>query len=190
MLSTALLLVASMVGQADKPAPSYEHLKTFDGFIGKWVYEGPVQEDVPNLPGKNTPMVVGSSWKRIFNKAVVENEWALKFKDAPKVEGTSLYGWDAADKRIVEGSMDSLGGISVGTVFFSDDGKTLTIKAKTTEGDGTKTSGTIIMTLQNDDTFVWQTTDRQGRDLPPDSPKYTFKRVKRTDDEDKDDDDD
>jgi hypothetical protein len=191
MLSTSLLLAASMVvGQAEA-SPNYGHLKAFDGLIGTWLYRGPVQEDVPNLPGKDTPMLVHSSWKWIFNKAVVENSYALRFKDSAKVEGKTMYGWNAAEKKIVSGGMNSIGGMGLGEASFSDDGKVLTVAIKSVDGDGVETSSDIVFTLQGEDVFVWQSTNRQGRDLPADSPKYTFKRVQRADDdEDEDDDDD
>ena len=79
----------------------------------------------------------------------------------------------------------------LGEASFSDDGKVLTVAIKSVDGDGVETSSDIVFSLQGEDVFVWQSTNRQGRDLPADSPKYTFKRVQRTDDdEDEDDDDD
>jgi hypothetical protein len=199
MLSTAVLIAASVVvGQAEG-APNSEHLQAFDALIGTWVYKGPVQEDVPNLPGKNTPMVVRSTFKRVFNKAVVENRFLLRFKGFPPVEGVNLYGWNAAEKTIQSGGMNSIGGMFLGKASFSDDGRVLSVASQGVDAEGREVSSTVVFKLQGEDTFVWQSINRQGQDLPPDSPKYTFKRVERSgdhdrhehdDDEDDDEDDD
>jgi len=179
MLSTSLLLAASMVvGQADA-SPNYEHLKAFDGLVGTWVYEGPLKEDVPDVATKDTPMAVRITWEWTLNKAVVEGEYMIKFKDLPKIEGKRLFGWNAADNQIVWGHMNSLGVVGVGNATFSEDGKTLRIAGKGIDGRGNKSSGTIVI-IVNGDTFVWQNTDREGDpDLGSESPKYTFQRVKR-----------
>jgi hypothetical protein len=169
-----------VVGQADV-SPNYEHLKAFDALIGTWVYDGPVLEDVPDFPGKGTPMAVHMTWRWLYNKAAIEYKWEAKIGALPKFEGISLDGWNAAEEEIVSRGVASTGSISSGIVSFSDDGKRLTVPVKTVEPDGAITSGTVVYVMKDQNTFVWKNIDRQGNDLPPNSPEYRFKRMKHPD---------
>ncbi len=44
MLSSAVLvLAAAMLGQADHPPSTYEHLKDLEYFVGTWIIEGEIK---------------------------------------------------------------------------------------------------------------------------------------------------
>jgi hypothetical protein len=190
MLSTALLLAASVVvGQAEETSSPSDHLECFGQFIGKWVYKGPIKEDAPAMAEKGTEIVVHISWEQEFGGNVIESEWEASATGRHIGAGTSLIAWDPRENRIVSGGVDSRGGYRLGVIAFSDDGQTYTRVGEGVDFKGRKTSGTVVITLKDEDTLVWQAMDRTGGDLTGDSPKYTFTRCSCENGEDDDDDD-
>ena len=178
MLSTAFLLAASMVvGQADEPLSNYDALKSFDAIIGCWTLEGQILEDSPDV-AKGQKVVLHSSYAWILKKSAVECRSTIKVGEQEAAEFLSVYGWDRSRGRIVSAILSSNGLLGVSEVRVSDDGKTWTFKAQDANPDGTQSTSTVVMTLTDPDTIVWQAKDRQGGPLTGDSPKYTLKRCK------------
>jgi hypothetical protein len=162
----------------EQPAAVSEHLKCFGPFIGNWRYEGPLQDDLKGMAEKGTQMVVDTSLKRILNGSAVERNWTIKFVGGAEITGKSLSGWDAKQEKIVQGDMNSNGGISVGSVTHDRAAKSLTSSLKGVDGEGKETSSKIVLTKTDKDTYTWQALERTGGLAEGPSPIYEFKRVK------------
>lgn len=176
---TLVLLPSGVTFGQEKVGPNFEHLKGYGPMIGTWRYEGPLLEDVPDIAKKGTDFVFEFSWKRILNKNVVEETWAIEFEDGTKISGKALAGWNAAEKTISYGSMNSTGNMSLGTVVFDAKAKTSTLTAKGINGDGEETTFTGVVTKTDKDTLTWQRLEGTGGIVEGSSPVYTYKRVKR-----------
>ncbi|MCS7466122.1 hypothetical protein NZK35_05470 [Stieleria sp. ICT_E10.1] len=177
-LTVVLLLCGVTYGQ-DGPGPSFEHLKGYGPMLGTWQYEGPLQEDLAGVAEKGTKMIFQFSWKRILNKNAVEENWSVEFEGGTTFSGKALKGWNADKKEIVSGGMNSLGGVSMGTVVIDKAAKTSTLISKGIDGDGKETSIKGRVTVTGEDTITWQALERTGRLAEGPSPIYTFKRVKK-----------
>ena len=123
-------------------------------------------------------MVVQTSLKRILNGSAVERNWTIKFEGGAELTGKSLNGWDAKEEKIVQGDMNSNGGISVGSVTHDKAAKSLTISLTGVDGEGKETSSKIVLTKTGKDTYTWQALERSGGLAEGPSPIYEFKRVK------------
>lgn len=177
-LTVVVLACSSAYGQ-DEPGPNFEHLKPYGPMLGTWRYEGPLLEDVPDIAKKGTHFAFQFSWKRILNKNVVEETWAIEFEDGTKISGKALAGWNAAEKVISYGSMNSTGNMSLGTVVFDTKAKSSTLTATGINGDGEETSFQGVVTKTGKDTLTWQRLKGEGGTVEGSSPVYTFNRVPR-----------
>ncbi|MHB0955543.1 MAG: hypothetical protein ACYC6N_24465 [Pirellulaceae bacterium] len=175
---TAVVLACGAAFGQEEPGPNYERLKSFEHLIGTWECDGTLQEDVPNLGGKNSKLFVRISWGWILNKSALESNTIIELQGV-KLLGKSLVGWDTSEGRIIGGKMNSLGGHDVSTVTYDDATKTWTTQSKGVDEKGRHTSATIVGRLIDADTYEWQMKDRKGGDIPGDSPKYIFKRIKQ-----------
>ena len=174
-----VVLLCGVTYAQDEPGPGFEHLKGYGPMLGTWRYEGPLQEDLAGVAEKGTKMIFQFSWKRILNKSAVEENWSVEFEGGTTVSGKALKGWNADKKEIVSGGMNSLGGISMGTVVIDKAAKTSTLTSKGIDGYGKETSVKGVVTATGEDTITWQALERTGRLAEGPSPVYTFKRVKR-----------
>jgi hypothetical protein len=172
-------VVACGVSYGQEMPSNYEHLKCYDQLIGTWVYEGPALESVPDIVEKGDAVILRQTFKWILEKNVVEATFYGEVKGGFKGSGKGLIGWDTAEQRIISGGMNSFGGHGLSTITYDADAKTWTTKSEGTDGSGEKTSGTSVLRLTGKDTIVIQDFDRKGGLFQGDSPKYTYKRVKR-----------
>ena len=171
----ALVFVVVAGGFACGAEPN-DHLKGFAPFMGTWRHEGSVLEETPGAAAKGTKMVVRWTWTWILDNQIVMNDWIIEFQDGNKLSGKQLIGWNAAEKKIMAGGMNSMGAMGVCTIGI--DGKAITTSSEDVEGDGRKTSSKLVMKQTDEDTFTFQVVERTGGDLVGPSPVYTFKRVK------------
>jgi hypothetical protein len=176
---TVILLTCGVTYGQDEPGPGFEHLKCYGPFIGTWRYEGPVLEDLPGIAEKGTKIVIQASWRRILNRSAVETNWSLKFEGGAELAVKGLYGWNADEKQIVYGSMDSLGSIQMGTVTPDAAAKSTTLNAKGVDSEGKKISVKAVLTKTGKDTLTWQALERTGGIAEGRSPEIMFKRVER-----------
>jgi hypothetical protein len=177
MRSAILTLVAAVVvtGTAYGQQPN-EHLKGYTPFIGTWRYEGPVPEEVPGIAKKGSHEVVVFSWKWILDKQAVMHDWLVELEGGTVLTGKALIGWNAAENRIVRGTMDSMGGMNMGTIEL--EGKTIKFVVEGVTGEGEETSGRVVFKKTDKDTLSFQRLGVIGGLIEGDSPVYTFKRVK------------
>ncbi|MHC4407134.1 MAG: hypothetical protein ACYTG0_46575 [Planctomycetota bacterium] len=176
----AVLLACGISYAADqKGPPPNEHLKCYSAFIGTWRYEGPLLEDVPDVAEKGSKFVLQISWKWILDKNVVESAFTAEFENGEKLAGKGLIGWNAAEKQIVTGGMNTVGGISLGTITYDRAAKSLTAITEGINGDGEETSFKGVVTKTGKDTLTWQRLEGVGGIVEGESPVYKFERVKR-----------
>jgi hypothetical protein len=131
-------------------------------------------EDVAE-EGKN--LTIRITWRWILNKCAVEGEWSIIPEGEAVISGKMLTGWDSAEGRIVGGGMNSMGGYSMGTTTHDHEAKSWATQSEGADAKGEKTSATVVMTLKDPNTLIWQSKNRQGGSLTGDSPEYTFKRA-------------
>jgi hypothetical protein len=94
-------------------------------------------------------------------------------KEVWKSRGEAMVGWDLAEKRIILGSLGTLGGYSLGTTTYDPSTKTWVTKREGTGIRGEKTSSTNVLTLKDKDMYVLQAFDRVGGLLQGDGPKVS-----------------
>jgi hypothetical protein len=176
MSSSAILLltVSVAIGQASDTSPAYENLKSYEALIGTWVYEGPLLEDVPGMAKKGSRYYYEGSFEWILDKGAIEEYWQAKFAGGVTVSAKALTGW--GDKKVVSAGVFSGGGYFHADVTLNQEGKTWRYESKAVDGEGKKSSETFILELVDDNTLIVHSKDREGTEMPPESPKYTFKK--------------
>jgi hypothetical protein len=147
--------------------------------LGTWKYEGPLLEDVPGMAEKGSKFSVTLTWRRILDKQAVMESWSGEFEGGKTFSGKALIGWNAAEKKLVYGSMNSNGGMNLGTVEFDRGAKTSTLTTEGVDGEGVNTSFKGVVTKTGRDTLTWQAVHRIGGMVEGPSPVYEFKRVKK-----------
>lgn len=178
-LAAVVLTSGVSFGQEETVGPNFEHLKGYGPMIGTWRYEGPLLEDLPGIAEKGSDLVFQFTWRRILNKNVVEENWLLEFEGGKSISGKALVGWNAAEKHLSYGGMDSLGGMSLGVVVFDAKAKTSTLTEEGIDGDGKATTFTGVVTKTGKDTLTWQRLKGTGGIVEGPSPVCEFKRINR-----------
>jgi len=132
---------------------NYEHLKELEWMIGTWV-DGDDRASV----------VTTCQWTK--NRNFITRMFSLTVRDRIDVSGMQIVGWDPAAKQIRSWVFDSDGGFGEGV--WSKKDKAWHIHATGTAPDGGQSSSVNILTLVDDNTFTWQSVNRQaGGELLP-----------------------
>lgn len=176
---TAVVLTCGVSYAQEEVGPNFEHLKGYGPMIGTWRYEGKLQEDIPDIAEKGSDLVFQFSWRQILNKNVVEENWSIEFEGGKALVGKALIGWNAAEKHLSYGGMDSIGGMGLGVVVFDAKAKSSTLTEEGIDGDGKDTSFKGVVIKTGKDTLTWQRLEGVGGIVEGPSPVYTFKRVKK-----------
>jgi uncharacterized protein (TIGR02246 family) len=132
---------------------NYEKLKELEWMIGTWVD----QDD-------RNSVVTTCQWTK--NKNFITRSFTISIQDQVEMAGMQIVGWDPAAKQIRSWVFDSDGGFGEGTWTKKD--KTWYIKTTGTMPDGSKMSATNVMKYVDENTFTWQSINRQaGGELLP-----------------------
>jgi uncharacterized protein (TIGR02246 family) len=147
------------------PPTNYEFLRGLEFAIGDWVAESPTGEGAH----------LSFSWAPHQNFLI--NKFTTTFREFSLGEGTQWIGWDPAAKTIRAWTFDTTGGF--GEATWSKDGDKWVTKVASVQRDGTKTTATNIVTLVDQDTLEFQSTERtiNGKSAP-DIKGIKLKRVK------------
>ena len=175
----ALVVVAStIVGQAETPSQSYEHLKQFEPLIGEWEFKGEAWEDGP-LAGKGAGFGGRSCYNWTWDKSAIRHEGWLQYDNGFKVFVSGMISWNPGLEQIVAVAMDSGGGHSQAVFSYCAEEKTWKRKGCGVNPKGEKVSNTNLIVLKDATTFTWQATEqvRAGKKLD-DTPKVLLTRVK------------
>jgi uncharacterized protein (TIGR02246 family) len=137
------------------PRPSnYEQLKELEWMLGSWVDN--------NDPGVN--IQTDCEWTK--NRNFMTRSFAVVIGDDVDMSGMQIIGWDAAAKQIRSWVFDSDGGFGDGV--WTRKGDRWIIQSTATLPDGGKATATNIMTQVDENSFTWQSVNRNvdGELLP------------------------
>jgi uncharacterized protein (TIGR02246 family) len=142
--------------EKEKPQPSnYEHLKELEWMIGSW------HDDDPR-----PAIEIQSDCEWTKNKNFLTRSFAIAIGSQVNKSGMQFIGWDPVEKKIHSWVFDSDGGFAEGT--WTHKGDKWFIKNTGTLPDGSRTSGTNIVTQLDDNSFKWESVNREiGGELQP-----------------------
>jgi uncharacterized protein (TIGR02246 family) len=143
------------VTEEDRPvdASHYEQLKDLEWMIGNWVDED-----------EDARIETTCHWAR--NQNFMVRWFAVSVRDRVDMAGVQIIGWDPSTQQIRSWVFDSDGGFGEATWRKKD--QSWYVHAKGTLSDGRKASSVNIITYVDENTFTFQSVDRQtdGELLP------------------------
>jgi uncharacterized protein (TIGR02246 family) len=132
---------------------NYEHLKVLEWMIGTWID----QDD-------HVQVETTCQWTK--NKNFIVRYFSTSVRGRAESSGMQIVGWDSAAKKIRSWVFDSDGGFGEGV--WSKKGNAWYVASTGTLADGRTSSATHIVTPVDDNTFTWQSINRQaGGELLP-----------------------
>jgi len=155
--------------EKDKPPPSnYEHLKELEWMIGSW------HDDDPR---PNVEIQTDCQWTK--NENFMTRSFAFTIGDQVKKSGMQVIGWDAANKEIRSWVFDSDGGFAEST--WKRKGDRWFIENTATLPDGGKATATNIMTKLDNDSFKWESVNREvdGQLVPNVEPVLVVRKAEQ-----------
>jgi uncharacterized protein (TIGR02246 family) len=138
------------ISESEIPAPppsNYEHLKRLEWMIGSWIDED-----------ETTTIQTDCEWTK--NKNFITRSFAVLAGDDTDLSGMQIIGWDAANEQICSWVFDSKGGFGEGVWTATDAG--WSIQSVGTLPDGSKTSATNLIKRVDDDSYTWESIDREA----------------------------
>jgi uncharacterized protein (TIGR02246 family) len=141
-------------GVVKPPKSNYDHLKELEWMIGSWIDED-----------DNVTIQTDVDWTK--NKNFITRSFSATIGEQVDMSGMQIIGWDPAAKEIRSWVFDSDGGFGDGKWRKADDGRWI-IQYSGTLPDGGKMSGNNIMTHIDDNSYGWESINRQidGQILP------------------------
>ena len=132
---------------------NYEQLKDLEWMIGSWIDQD-----------ENATVVTTCSWTK--NRNFITRFYTLTAGEQVQMSGLQIVGWDPLEKRIRSWIFDSDG--SFGEGVWTKSGNAWHIRSAGTLPDGQRSSSLNILTYINDDSFTWQSVNRDvgGEILP------------------------
>jgi uncharacterized protein (TIGR02246 family) len=135
--------------EKEKPQPSnYEHLKELEWMVGSW------HDDDPR---PSIEIQTDCDWTK--NKNFLTRSFAIAIGSQVNKSGMQIIGWDPVAKQIRSWVFDSDGGYGEGV--WTHKGDKWFIQNTGTLTDGSKTSGTNIVTYLDDNSFKWESVNRE-----------------------------
>ena len=161
-----LLDRVSEVEKEKAPPSNYEHLKVLEWMIGSWH-----DDDLRPFMEIQTDC----AWTK--NKNFMTRSYAVAIGDDVRKSGMQIIGWDPLAKQIRSWVFDSDGGFGDGTWTRKRD-KWL-IQNSATLPDGGKATSLNIMTKLDDDSFKWESVNREidGQLQPNDDPVIVVRKM-------------
>jgi uncharacterized protein (TIGR02246 family) len=130
-----------------EPVPSsYEKLKELEWMIGSWIDQD-----------ENATVQTDAQWTK--NQNFINRSFAVVVGDQVDLAGMQIIGWDPVAKQIRSWIFDSDGGFAEGK--WTRKGDRWLIQTVGTLPDGGRTSALNIMTRVDDDSFTWQSVNRE-----------------------------
>jgi uncharacterized protein (TIGR02246 family) len=153
--------------EKEKTLPSnYEHLKELEWMVGSW------HDDDPRPA---IEIQTDCEWTK--NKNFLTRSFAIAIDDRVKKSGMQIIGWDPVAKQIHSWTFDSDGAFAEGT--WSHKGDKWLIQNTGTLPDGGKATSTNIMTYVDDNSFKWESVNREidGELQPNVDPVMVVRRI-------------
>jgi uncharacterized protein (TIGR02246 family) len=157
----------SEVETEKKPPSNYDHLKELEWMIGSW------HDDDPR-PG--IEIQTDCEWTK--NKNFITRSFAIAIGNQVNKSGMQIIGWDPNDKQIHSWVFDSDGGFGEGS--WTHKGNKWFIQNSGTLPDGGKATSLNIITQLDDDSFQWESVNRDidGQLQPNVSPVTVVRKPK------------
>jgi uncharacterized protein (TIGR02246 family) len=146
---------------------------------GQWLLDRVTEEDVPIVTSnydklKELEWMIGTwedqdeqnriettcQWTK--NRNFITRSFTLSIRDRIDMAGMQIVGWDPAAKQIRSWVFDSDGGFGEGVWKKKD--KRWYVQSTGTSPDGSKSSSVNIITYVDDNTFTWQSVNREAGD--------------------------
>jgi uncharacterized protein (TIGR02246 family) len=157
------------VSEASPPEPphsNYEHLKDLEWMIGSWIDQD-----------EQASIQTDCAWTK--NKNFLTRSFAVVTEKGVNMAGVQIIGWDPAQKRLRSWLFDSNGSFGDGVWNHKND--QWVIESAITLPDGGKSTAVNIMKPIDNDSFTWQSINRQvDGELLPNVPEVLI--VRATDD--------
>jgi uncharacterized protein (TIGR02246 family) len=135
------------------PPSNYEHLRELEWMIGSWIDQD-----------ENATVQTDCEWTK--NQNFINRSFAVVVGDQVDLAGMQIIGWDPAAKQIRSWIFDSDGGFGEGT--WTRKGDRWLIQQKGMLPDGSRSSAVNIITRVDDNSFTWQSVQREvAGDLLP-----------------------
>jgi uncharacterized protein (TIGR02246 family) len=128
------------------PPSSYEHLKDLEWMVGSWIDRD-----------ESATVQTDCDWTK--NQNYLNRSFAVVVGDQVDMAGMQMIGWDPKAKQIRSWIFDSDGGYSEGK--WTRKGDRWLIQQSGTLPDGSTTSSVNIITRVDDNSFTWQSVNRQ-----------------------------
>jgi uncharacterized protein (TIGR02246 family) len=130
-----------------EPPPShYEQLQELEWMIGSWIDQD-----------EDATVQTDCQWTK--NRNFINRSFAVVVGDQVDLAGMQIIGWDPAAKQIRSWIFDSDGGFADGK--WTRMGDRWLIKQTGTLPDGRESSAVNIITRVDDDSFTWQSVNRE-----------------------------
>ncbi len=142
-----LLDRVSEVEKEKAPPSNYEHLKELEWMIGSW------HDDDPRA---SVEIQTDCAWTK--NKNFITRSYAVAIGDEVRKSGMQIIGWDPVAKQIRSWVFDSDGGYGEGD--WTRKGDKWLIQNSATLPDGGKATSLNIMTKLDDNSFKWESVNR------------------------------
>jgi len=130
----------------EPPPSNYEHLKELQWMVGSWIDQD-----------ENATVQTDCDWTK--NQNYLNRSFAVVVGDQVDMAGMQMIGWDPKAKQIRSWIFDSDGGFSEGK--WSRKGDRWLIQQNGTLPDGSTTSAVNIITRVDDNSFKWQSVNRE-----------------------------
>jgi uncharacterized protein (TIGR02246 family) len=137
------------VSEEEPPSPppsSYEQLMELEWMIGSWIDQD-----------ENATIQTDCEWTK--NQNFINRSFAVVVGDQVDLAGMQIIGWDPSAKQIRSWIFDSDGGFAEGR--WTRKGDRWLIQQKGTLPDGSKSSAVNVITRVDDDSFTWQSVQRE-----------------------------
>jgi uncharacterized protein (TIGR02246 family) len=156
----------SSVRDAPFSAPNnYRQLRGLEWALGDWT-----SENEKGMGGR-----LSLAWTD--NQNFITGTFTQTVNNISVGSATHWIGWDPVDKRVRSWIFDAAGGFGEGA--WTRDGNKWLIKLENVRRDGTKSSGTAVVTHIDAETIALQLKDRTVAGKPmDDTPEVKLKRVK------------
>ncbi len=138
------------ISESEVPVPppsNYEHLKSLEWMIGTWIDQD-----------ETATVETECEWTK--NKNFMTRSFAVVSREGVELSGMQIVGWDAEAKQIRSWVFDSTGGFGEGT--WTANGENWTIESVGKLADGRKTSATNLLKKIDDDSYTWESINRQA----------------------------
>lgn len=176
LLASLVFTATPVHGQAKKDTAKKEMSK-LSGLVGNWMAEVTVTKDISKVVEKGDSLIYHLSIEWAADQNALSSKIVVKAGKLNVFGYAGLVGWNAAKKQIVSGGFNSKGGHKLASWELGD--SETRINTMAVDGDGKKSTFTVLVTDISENSFVTQEINNQSEgEKLPDGPKVHWKRVK------------